>query len=146
MSMETLQAELAELEAKRAEMAAARAARDAEAEVREQIEATKREIADAEIIERFEDELGPRGQRWATVSTRHGVVVVKRPHPATFKAFRDAGKYKSKAVEDLVRPCVAHPDPSGLTSLLNDYPAVLDKLADAVFELAEGRARDISGK
>lgn len=144
--LEALQKELAELEAEKAAREAARAQREAEDEARARIEAAKRELADEEVLDRFRDELGERGKRWTSVSTSAGVVIVKRPHPATFKKFRDAGKYKTKELEEFVRPCVAHPDAQGLTDLLNDFPAVLDKIADAAFELAEGRVKEISGK
>lgn len=136
MSMDELRKELAELEAKKAERAAARAEKDALAQMRAEVARAKQELEDAEVIDRFEDELGERGVHWEGVSTPAGIVIVKRPHAATFKRFRDLGKYTSKALEDLVRPCVAHPDAQGLTDLLADYPAVLDELADAVTELA----------
>lgn len=144
--LEKLEAELAELETRKAEREAARAEKEALSEAREKIVRAKRALEDAEVIERFEDQLGDRGVKWDAVETAAGVVIVRRPHAATFKKFRDAGRYKSKDVEELVRPCVAHPDAQGVTDLLNDYPAVLDRLADVVFSLAEGRAREVAGK
>ena len=137
--------ELARLEAKRAEIEERRRAKtDAESDAARLAE-LKREIEAAELLERFETE-GERGVDFDLVETVAGPIVVKRPHPATFKKFRDGGKYSSAAIEDFVRPCVAHPSKTELGPIIERFPGVVDELADVAFALARGRSKRVSGK
>lgn len=144
--LESLRAELSELQAKKAERDAERAKKNELVEARAEIARAKLDLENAEVIDRFEEELGERGERWEGVDTPAGIVIVKRPHPATYKRFRDRGKYNSQSLDELVRPCLAHPDKSEVASILNEYPAVLDHLADAVVELAGARNKEVSEK
>lgn len=146
MDMQELERELAELEARKAEIDARRAEKAAEAELREKVRAARREIEDAELIEKYEAELGELGKDFKAISTDEGLIIVRRPHPATYKRFRDRGKYTTKDVEEFARPGVVYPDAQKLTDILNKYPAVLDLLADAAHDLAVGRSREIAGK
>jgi hypothetical protein len=109
-----------------------------------EVEAAEREASDAEAIAKATAEHG--AGKIATIATELGVVIVKRPHPAHYKRFRDKGETKSADLEQLVRPCLVHPDASRFDQILNEQPATLDRCADQVVTLAGFRGKELSGK
>lgn len=145
-NMDELLKELAEIEAKKSELEAQRAQRAAEAEMREKIRVARLEAETAELIMKYEDELGDLDRAFKIVVSDGGAIVVKRPHPASYNRFRDRGEYKSRTVDELARQCIVHPSAEKVTEILNTYPGILDHLADAIHELAGGRARALAGK
>lgn len=80
------------------------------------------------------------------VRTPAGCVVLKRPHAAVYKRFRDRGEYKTKALEDLVRKSLVHPSAAGLDAILEEAPATLDAMADAVIQLCGLREKEAAEK
>jgi hypothetical protein len=137
--------ELARLEAEHAALEERRRAREASSATKDRLAELQREVQTAKLLEQFEAE-GERGVDFDLVETVAGPIVVKRPHPATFKKFRDGGKYSSAAIEDFVRPCVAHPSKAELGPILERFPGVVDELADVAFALARGRSKRVAGK
>ncbi len=137
--------EIARLEAEKATLEERRQAKEGREAAAARIAELQREVQTAKLIEQFETE-GERGIDFDLVETVAGPIVVKRPHPATFKKFRDGGKYSSAATEDFVRPCVAHPTKAELGTILERFPGVLDELADVAFALARGRSKRVAGK
>lgn len=146
MDEQVIADELAHLEAERATLEERRREKEASAAASTRLAELRREVHTAKLIEQFEAEGGERGIDFDLVETVAGPIVVKRPHPATFKRFRDGGKYSSAATEDFVRPCVAHPTKAELGTILERFPGVLDELADVAFALARGRSKRLAGK
>lgn len=143
---EDLEARLAKAKAARAELARAREEREERAAKEERVAAEERAVRNEEAIAKAVEEHGPVGRTLAVVDTDLGVVIVKRPHQATFRKFQDAGSTKTAAVEQLVRPCVVHPSPDQLDRILDELPATLIRLADAVCTLAGMRREEVAGK
>jgi hypothetical protein len=111
-----------------------------------EVEAEERGVSDARAVASAEEEHGAQGVQIAAITTRLGVVIVKRPTASLFRRFQDQGKTDHAALDKLVRPCLVHPDKSAFDALLDELPATLVLLADAVVELAGARAREVSGK
>lgn len=137
--------ELARLEAERAAIEERRQEKEGREAAAARLAELQREVQTAKLLEQFEAE-GERGVDFDLVDTVAGPIVVKRPHPATFKKFRDGGKYTSAAIEDFVRPCVAHPSKTELGPIIERFPGVVDELADVAFALARGRSKRVAGK
>ena len=144
--------EAAELQARiaaaRARTSATEAARPDPmiASLRVEAEAAERAALNAEAITRATCELGAEGRHFLAVDTDQGVIIVKRPHSAVFRRFSDLDAPKHLDVEQLVKPCVTHPDRSRLDTMLEEQPAILNRLALAVGRLAGARAQDLAGK
>lgn len=132
---EAAKARLAELNAARAEKDAKRAAERAELEV-----------ADAEALAKAEAEFGEVGRDISPVYTDLGVIIVKRAHPATLKAFSDSNKVDYTECRKLVRPCVVHPDVKRFDEMLELQPLVLASCAEAVANLGGARAKAAAPK
>jgi hypothetical protein len=108
--------------------------------------ALEREVRDLEVLDAYEAKHGLPGDRWASIEGPRGVIIVTAPSRAAYARFRDRGSYQTAFVSELAYPCVAHPRGPELDSLLEDYPALLDRIADVVQALANGRAKDLAGK
>lgn len=141
-----LEARLAQAQAKNAAIDAQRAAQDELAQLRADVEQAERAVKEAPFIEKAVQEHGALGVGVLVVETRVGSVVVKRPHAPAFRRFADAGSMKSADVEKLVRGCLVYPDANGLDVILEEQPATLQRLADAVVTLAGVGAKERAGK
>ncbi len=132
----------------RAELAELRAKSEARAEgtEAEQLEALNRDLADARAIDKAETELGPVGKRILAVPTDLGVVIVKRPAAPTFKRFQDEGKTTTESLEKLVRGSLVYPDAATFDRIIEELPATLARVANAVCSLAGVRAEEVAGK
>lgn len=139
-------AELAELRAKRAALAAAKEKRDEARSAAELLVAEKQALRDDEAIEQFEAEIGAVDKKIAVIHTDLGAVILKRAHPAMFKRFQDRGDFKTEAVDKLVRPCLLYPTPAEFDRILDELPATLVRLGNAVSALAGQRSEDVTGK
>jgi len=137
-----LEAELVAARAAVAVIDAARADAADLAAMRAELVAAKRRILEAPIVAKAIEEHGAI----ELVETVLGVVVVKRPHAATFRRFADKGSTKSADVEELIRKCVVYPDAAGLDVLLAEQPGALTRIADAVVILGGAAAAERSGK
>lgn len=136
------QAAIAEIEAKRAKR------EEAGAEARE-VERLERKAKDDAAIADAEEKLGELGLKFAAVETDLGVVIVKRPNPMVFKRWQDLGAdrmVKSVEVEKLVRTCLVYPAAESFERLCEELPATPARLASAIVDLANGRAKEVSGK
>jgi hypothetical protein len=138
------QRELAELRKQRAALATARAKREAERGAADELEAERRALADEQAIESAEVEHS--GKKLAYVHTDMGVIILKRSNALLFKRFQDQGKFKSKDVEILVRPCLVYPSADAFDRIVDELPAVLIECGNAVARLAGQRTEDLQGK
>ena len=141
---EQLEAELAAARAANAANVAARTERAELSALKEAIEREKNALRDAPAIEKAELEHG--ADKIATVVTRLGAVVLKRPHSASYRRFQDQASSKSEDVIKLVRPCVVYPTAAELDRILDEQPGVLARLADAVATLADAAQEERRGK
>lgn len=139
-------AELAALRARRAELQAAREAREEAAAVKRLVEAERRAIQDEEALAAAVETYGEVGRHIEAVDTDLGVVIVKRASALRFKRFQDADTIDSKAASQLVRPCVVHPTLDVLDTMLDEQPGILLRLANAVSRLAGARANEVEKK
>jgi hypothetical protein len=140
------QRKLRELKTRRRELVAAReAAADALATA-DEIAREERAIRDEEALQAAIAKHGPVGKKLATVETDLGLVILQRPSPLKFRRFQDKGEFETDDVLGLVRPCVVYPSPSELDALLDELPATLARLANAVVKLAGQRAGELGKK
>lgn len=146
MSEEAIKARLEAVRARRAELEQAAAGRAAERSLAEQLEREERELKDREALDAAEAEHGALGRRIAAVHTDLGVVIVKRSNAVLFKRFQDKGSVKSEDLDKLVRPCLVYPDGGAFDRILDELPATLLRVANAVSELAGARAEEVAGK
>jgi len=140
--MSTEDTRLAELRAKRVALEEQIEARE-RAELEESVAAEERKIRDLEAIAAAQVEHGAGAI--AAVETEGGVVIVRRPNHLVYKRFRDSD-LKSAAIEQLVVACRAYPEKAAFAALLEQYPALLDRLGNELVVLAEGRAKEVRGK
>lgn len=137
-----------DVDALRAQLAEARAKREAKqanAEREDERARLKQELADEPVIEKAIDEHGAIGDGIAVLHTRLGVVIVRRPRQAVWRAFSDKD-VRGSTVHTLVQQCLVHPTKAELDTILNAYPAALEMLGGKVAELATVRERDSAGK
>lgn len=132
--------------ARKAAADAKRAESEAAAAAAAELEALEREATDAEALAKCVAEIGPVGSKICVVETDMGAVVLRRPNAALFKRFQDQGKFDSAALDKLMRPCVVYPDGARLDQILDELPATLPRLANAVVELAGARSAELSAK
>lgn len=138
---------MSRLEEARAELAAKKAALKAledDAQANEELAAIERELKDVEAITKAyekhaKSELG-------IVHTELGVVIVRRPHAAKYNRFRDEAKSTTDAFEKLVGGSIVHPSQTEFDALVEKLPAVLDRAANAVVDLAGFRETELAGK
>lgn len=141
---EDLERRLAAARERKRAAEAKRQATQAAADALAKVETEEREALDEEAIANAEAEHG--ANKIGIVRTDLGAVIVKRPHPAHYKRFRDRESAKTQDLEKLVRPCVVYPDATRFDAMLDEQPAILDRVANQVVELAGFRAREVSGK
>lgn len=136
---EEMQTAQARLDAARRQAEDARKA-SAEAEARREVD------LEVEALEQEAAAQKSHPGRHRVVRTDGGCVVLKAPHPALMNRFRDEAKFDTEALEKLVRGSLVYPEVPKLERILTDYPFALDKMADAVVEMAQGRDLAVSKK
>lgn len=147
ISASELEARRAKAREERALLAKARAERDTQSMLVAEVEAEERALRDEQALAVAEEEYGAVGSRIAVVQTDLGMVIVKRPNALHWRRFQDKGdKIKSQDFEQLVRPCLVHPDVSAFERILEELPATLIHFADAVATLAGARSKEVAGK
>jgi hypothetical protein len=119
---------------------------DEAAELEAKVEAAERAAANARAIREAVEKHGPIGRKIAVVETPDGAIVLKKANHIHFKRFQDAGELTTETCDTLVRPCVVYPSSERFDALLEEYPAVLVRCADAVTALAGARSKEVSGK
>lgn len=136
------------IEAARAKKEAADARRARVEEGRAQIEAVElaeREASNAEALAEAEEAHGAIGDELASVETRGGVVIVKRPNALFYnKIGREIGSKSDAKSEDaakrLIAHCLVHPPRAEYEALVERYPAVPPALITLIVKLAAGGA------
>jgi len=143
-------AELAELRAKRAELAARRVKREDARAPQETLARERLALEDDEVIERFESERGPDGVDIRVVRTPGGVIILKRAGAASFKRWMDRNLSRDGAKtedhERLVRPCVLHPPMARFDELVEKYTMTWVRLTGALGLLAGHRTEELEEK
>lgn len=142
----TPEMKLAQIKSERAALAAAKAKRDSEALVQEQLEHETLALADERAIAAAEEKHGPLGKKLAAVHTDLGVVIVKRPNHLLFRRFQDSGEATYEEFDKLVRPCVVHPELGRFDAILEELPATMARLGNAVAILAGVKLKEAQGK
>lgn len=142
-------ARLAEIQAKREQLAAAREQR-AEISPEEQLAIAERDLRDDEALDKFEREVGRIGTEIQIVRSSVGAVIVKRPHMATYRKWqasltRDSDDPGADEI-NLVRPNVLHPSKEEFDRLIERQPFLLSRCTSAVCELAGVRKKEIEKK
>lgn len=138
--------ELARVRAERAKLLEQREARLRAGEAAQRLADEKLALANEQAVEAAEQEIGAVGVKIAVVNTVLGVVILKRPHAATFRKFQDRGKTDSKYLYELVKPCLVYPSLADFELVCDELAATLLRCADAVSGLAGVRAEELSGK
>jgi hypothetical protein len=139
-------ARLAAAKAAKAEFDRRREARDAARAAEAEVAKAEREVVEAAAIEAAECEHGPVGEKIAIVETIYGIVIVKRPHPVTYRKFQDEGKANVAAFTKFVDQCRVYPDQDALDKLLDAQPGKLVDCANAAAALAGMHAAEQSKK
>lgn len=137
----------AELEAAVARRRAREEAARPKATLAETRRALERERVRAELDEKYGD--GGLGRDYALLDTQKGLVAVSRPKGPAFKAFQERiakDGYADRHVQELVTPCVVHPERGEYDALIRECPGVPAMLAGLIYDLAKGHAQEVSGK
>jgi hypothetical protein len=134
----------ARLAAAREAKAAAEARRAEPEDLEAEVVLAEREAREAEALADAEREHGKANV--AAVTTRMGLVIVKRPHTVSFKKFQDDSKFDTTSLERFVRPCRVYPDVIAFDRILDEQPGVLAQLADRCAYLAGARKAEDAGK
>lgn len=137
---------LAEVRAKRSELANKAAAREAARSAADQLEQEELALKNAQAIEDAETTHGTVGKKIAVIDTDLGVIIVKRTNPVLFKRFQDKASIKTDDCDKLARPCLVYPDASTFDRIIEELPATLTRVANAIAALAGTRVEDVTGK
>jgi hypothetical protein len=144
-----------EIRAKRAALAAARAARALASSAEAEIEAEKQGLVDDEALEAIEVEHGtsyvhgeqePGRCKVAVVRTPFGAAILSRAVPVVWKRFIQSGKTGEKELYDLVSPSLLHPTKARFAEICDDQPMTLTTCASAVAEMAGARTNEVQKK
>lgn len=148
-----LELELAKLKAERLELEERRHEQEASLRIADEIELERIAIADEKAIGAAVAQHGTLGKRIAALKTPGlGVVIVKRPHHVAFRKWSDTylgkldGTVSNDAYEELVRPCLVHPDRLEFDRYCEEQPALLTRVANVCTKLAGMRGTELSGK
>ncbi len=145
--MSDLKAELERLQAEKAQFDAELAAKEEEEELAIKVAQATRELADMKAMRAAEESHGRfELRKIAAVKTEEGVVIVKKPNHVIYKKFRDTNEFDTEALFKLVKTCLVHPDLPKFEKLLEERPAVLERAANAVIELAGHNRKLAEGK
>lgn len=129
----TKEQQLAEIQAKLKEIGTRRRGR---VQV-DELAVAEKELARAELIDRIEDQHGPVGQGIAVFEAPNGeLVIVKKPAAQTYRKFQDSKAQSTEAATAFIRPCVVHPKWEAVEALLDEYPAILPRIALGCAKLA----------
>lgn len=151
----TLEERLKEARAKRAQRDAERDAKAKRQRLLDEIAEEEHSVKLDEAVEEAEAEYGPVGEKIAVVTGRYasgkllGSAIVKKPHPATWKRFRDTalnGKVDDKAFSSLWQPCLVWPEKETVHGFIEELPQFETLLYDTVAALAGQGAKEVGGK
>lgn len=126
-----LQAKLAALKADRASALEAATPNEDEA-LEAEVSRAERELAEARATA---DARRVHGNRFATVSTPLGLVILKRSGTAAYRKLQDSEDLTMDDFESFVRPCVIFPGRDELDKLLADLPGAIPLMVRAISAL-----------
>lgn len=141
---EDLDAQIAELRARKESIERQREEREQAEQKRAQIEALQREVEDEEAIAKAEDKLGK--DKIAVVPTPMGAVIVKRPNHMHYRRFISLKDPSADDAERLVLNALVHPSRAAFQAIAEELPAIPVIAAGAVVDLAAGRKSEVTGK
>lgn len=104
-----------------------------------------------ELEDKYEDELGPRGQEFEIVNLAgHGPIVIRRGEMVLYKRFQAAmSNGKDPSPEDVygfVWPCIAYPEKSAFDAIVDKRPHIAMRLANALLTLMGAKEVSDRGK
>jgi len=134
---------LAELQAKRAALVEAAAARLAPT-IDDQIAEETTRLEAAEALDRAQIEFGAK--QVALVETAAGDVVIRRPHVAAYRKFQDAEGAKSDNAIEFVKSCLLYPPKPVFDKWYSSQAGILPGIANKAVELAGFRTGEAKGK
>lgn len=140
-----LEEQLKAVRARRAALADAQAKRNTPT-LESQLAEEMRALADDELIDRYETEVGPQDTMIKVIRSEVGTVIVRRPHRAVFQRFQDKGTVKTADLEGLVKPSLLHPDKAAFDLMVDQLPALLGRCANACCNLAGVRTEELQSK
>ena len=152
-----LAAELATLEARRAERARARELARGAVELEAKVAEAKRlDELEAALVE-AEREHGPMGRGVAVVHARYadgalvGSVIVKRPHHAFWTRFQGkvadlTGDRRDEELQKLWRHCLVWPEIGAVEAVVRELPNTPIRLVEAISRLTGAHTEEVSGK
>lgn len=125
-------------------LASARAAKEAK-EAAAKAAADVRELETLELEAKLEDMFGPRGQAFELVETLEGPIAVKLGEGILHTRFQ-ASKMDDAAIDEYVRPCVAHPTKEKYLEMVGRRPGLALRCASALATLYGAKDARDSGK
>lgn len=143
-----LRARLEAARAKRQAIDDARARRDEQESLRNQVEEEERKLSSAQAVADAEEKHGRVGVGIAVVPTdHHGVIIVKKPNHVLYRKWRDGDDPTTTSkMEEFVTPAVVYPDRGAFAAIIQDQPALLDVLCTQVAALAGFKLKGAAGK
>lgn len=138
-------AELARLRDRRAAAETRRAELETPS-LADELEAARREVADAEAVNAAITEHGKPGVKIEIVDTTLGKVIVKRCSAMRYKKFQDIGDFSAEKCEQLVRPNVVYPTLSVFDAMADEQPMIVFRCANALSRMAGTRKEDVEKK
>jgi len=140
--MSTVEDQLAEIRARREQLAAEAEATEDTPEV--VLARETKALAAEEALAAARKEFGKT--RVSLVQTDEGPVVLRCPHVAAYRKFQDSEEINTDKTLELVRGCVLHPSKPEVSRMLEVQPGALTLLANEVVRLAGHRKSDAKGK
>lgn len=130
--------------ARRAELIAKEEARQKDREAARQ----KAELELLEIVDKYETEIGPRGQRFQVIDATalgEGLIVLKLGEEVLWKRYT-ASKMTDADTFDFVFPCVVHPAKELFAEIVSRRGAIAGRCAKALGELYGLKFKEEEGK
>lgn len=138
--------QLEALRAERAELARRREQREQRLEALAELEREQRALDDERALDEMVEKYGPVDKAICTVETDAGLIILRRPTSLKFRRFQDKGSFASDDVLAFVRPCVLHPASAAFESILDELPATLTRLANALVTVCGQRTEELGKK
>lgn len=107
-----------------------------------ELEQEIRAAEEAEELEKLEAEHGQIGEHLWKLETSIGMVVLRRPTPAKYRAFIDAKKITQNHQEKFVHDFVVYPDKAKFNAMVSATPGLINRCSDALIYLAGWRERE----
>lgn len=141
-----LHARLAAAQARIAAVEASRADEESEeAALTKKVEKLELNAANAEAIEVARAKYGEA--KIAVVETpKGGIVIVRTPHNTHYARFRDKGAHKTEDMMKLALVSLAYPTTTAFEAIVEEFPGMLDRVANQAVTLAGFRSAELSEK